>query len=98
MNARAHLEHELERKPTTLGDYRSMLKRHVGPFFGEKPLERVDADLIRRYLATKKGEGLATKTITNQLVFLHGLFAFALKRGWIAVNPVAAVTGRALQR
>lgn len=87
----AHLEHELERKPTTLGDYRSMLRRHVGPFFEEKPLERVDADQIRSYLAAKKEDGLATKTITNQLVFLHGLFAFALKRGWIAVNPVAAV-------
>jgi len=87
----AHLEHELERKPTTLGDYRSMLRRHVDPFFGEKPLERIDADEIRRYLAAKKKDGLATKTITNQLVFLHGLFTFALKRGWIAANPVAAV-------
>lgn len=44
-----------------------------------------------RYLAAKKEEGLATKTITNQLVLLHGLFGFALKREWIAVNPVAAV-------
>lgn len=53
----AHLEHELERKPTTLGDYRSMLKRHVAPFFEEKPLERIDADQIRRYLAAKRRRG-----------------------------------------
>jgi integrase len=86
-----HLEHVLERKPTTLGDYRSMLHKHVEPFFAERPLERIDADQIRRYLAAKKRDGLATKTITNQLVFLHGLFAHAVKRGWIVANPVASV-------
>jgi site-specific recombinase XerD len=72
---RAVRERELERKPTTLGDCRSMLGRHVNHFFGEKPLERIDADEIRRYLAAKRRKGRATKTITNQLVFLHGLFA-----------------------
>ena len=86
-----HLEHVLERKPTTLGDYRSILRRHAEPFFGGRPLERVDAEDVRRFLVAKKGEGLATKTITNQLIFLHGLFAHSLKRGWVAANPVAAV-------
>jgi integrase len=86
-----HLEHVLERKPTTLGDYRSILRRHVEPFFGDRALERIDADLLRRFLRAKKEEGLATKTITNQLIFLHGLFAHSVKRGWVAVNPVAAI-------
>jgi len=86
-----HLENVLERKPTTLGDYRSMLRRHVEPFFEDRPLERIDADQIRRYLGAKKREGLATKTVTNQLVFLHGLFAFAVKRRWLPANPVAGV-------
>lgn len=86
-----HLELVLERKPTTLGDYRSMMRRHVEPFFGTRALERIDADQIRAFLAAKKAEGLATKTVINQLVFLHGLFAFALKRGWVVVNPVASV-------
>lgn len=86
-----HLEHVLERKPTTLGDYRSILGRHIAPFFGDRPLERIDADQVRRYLTAKKREGLATKTITNQLVFMHGLFAFALKREWVVANPVASV-------
>lgn len=62
-----HLEHVLERKPSTLGDYRSMLHAHLEPFFGERTLERVDADQLARYIAAKKTEGLATKTITNQL-------------------------------
>jgi integrase len=86
-----HLELVLERKPTTIGDYRSMLRRHIEPFFGTRTLERIDSDRIEAFLAAKKKEGLATKTVINQLVFLHGLFAFALKRGWVVANPVASV-------
>jgi integrase len=86
-----HLELVLERKPTTLGDYRSMMRRHIEPFFGTRALEKIDAEQIRAFLTAKKKEGLATKTVVNQLVFLHGLFAFALKREWVVVNPVASV-------
>jgi len=86
-----HLEHVLERKPSTLGDYRSILRAHAVPFFGDRALERIDGDDLRRYIAAKKREGLATKSITNQLIFLHGLFKFAVKRGWLVANPVADV-------
>jgi integrase len=86
-----HLEHVLERKPSTLGDYRSILRAHAVPFFGDRPLERIDGDQLRRYIAAKKGDGLATKSVTNQLIFLHGLFSFAVKRGWLQANPVASV-------
>jgi integrase len=86
-----HLEHVLDRKPSTLGDYRSMLRKHLEPFFGDRPLERIDAEQLRRLIALKKRDGLATKTLTNLLAFLHGLFAHAIKRGWVASNPVANV-------
>jgi len=42
-------------------------------------------------MAAKGTEGLSTKTVANHLNFAHGLFAFALKRGWVAANPVAGV-------
>jgi integrase len=29
------------------------------------------------------------KTVTNHLNFAHGVFAFALRRGWVITNPVA---------
>jgi integrase len=86
-----HLETVLERKPSTIGDYRSMLRAHIKPFFAERPIERTDAERIAAFITAKKRAGLATKTISNQLVFLHGLFGFALKRGWVSVNPVPAV-------
>src|SRR5881392_3766771 len=34
-----HLEHVLERKPTTVADYRYMLVGHLVPFFETKPIE-----------------------------------------------------------
>jgi integrase len=86
-----HLEHVLERKPSTVGGYRSILHRHIEPFFGERPLERIGAEEIRRFMTAKKRDGLTTKTVTNCLVFMHGLFAFAVKREWMLANPVAAV-------
>ena len=86
-----HLETVMERKPTTISDYRSMLRAHIAKFFGERPIEKVDADRIGAFLASLRKKGLSTKTTSNHLVFLHGLFAFALKRGWIAANPVPAV-------
>jgi integrase len=84
-----HLEHVLERKPTTVADYGYMLDRHLSPFFAERPVERIESADVNRYLIAKRRDGLATKTITNHLVFLHGLFSFAVKRGWASANPVA---------
>lgn len=86
-----HLEHVLERKPTTVSDYRYMLGRHMAPFFGAKSVERIEAQDVSRYVVAKRREGLATKTITNHLVLLHGLLAFAVKRGWAPANAVAGV-------
>jgi integrase len=87
----AHLEHVLERKPTTVSDYRYMLKSHLETFFGTKPIERIDGVAVAGYVVARKRDGLAAKTISNHLVFLHGLFRFAIKRGWAMSNPVAQV-------
>jgi hypothetical protein len=35
--------------------------------------------------------GYASKTIQNHLNFLHGIFAFAVRRRWVSSNPVALV-------
>lgn len=85
-----HLEHVLERKPTTVADYGYMLSRHISPFF-TTPIELIESSEVSSYLVAKKRDGLATKTITNHLVFLHGLFAFAVKQGWTRENPVSRV-------
>ena len=86
-----HLELIMERKRSTIADYRGYLDRHLGPFFGGRPMDRIDRARVESYLLAKKRDGLSYKTIANQLTFLHGLFAFAVKREWVARNVVALV-------
>jgi integrase len=86
-----HLEHVMERKATTVKDYRGYLRRHLAPFFGERTLDGIDEREVGSYLMRKRGERLSAKTVNNHLNFLHGLFKFAVKRGWAERNPVALV-------
>lgn len=39
-----HVECVLERKPTTVADYGSILRRHLAPYFGSQALERITAE------------------------------------------------------
>jgi integrase len=87
----SHLETVLERKPTTIQDYRIILKRHLVRFFGERSLASIDTESVAGYLRSKRRQGVASNTVRNQLNFLHGLFGFAVKRGWVSSNPVAGV-------
>ncbi len=86
-----HLEHVMERKPTTIQDYRGYLARHLAPFFGEWTVDRIEPDHVMAYLKRKRAAGLSTKTVQNHLMFLHGVFAFAVRRRWAATNPVRSV-------
>ena len=86
-----HVEHVMQRKRSTVQDYRIMLTRHIGPFLGTKAIDRIGPDDVAAFMAAKSREGLSSKTVQNQLNFLHGVFRHAVKRGWCAANPVAAV-------
>jgi integrase len=86
-----HLEHVMERKRSTVQDYRIILNRHLAPYFGGKAIERITPDDLTAYIGVKAAAGLSTKTISNHLTFAHGVFAFAVKRGFVPTNPVAVV-------
>ncbi|MGE5235821.1 MAG: tyrosine-type recombinase/integrase [Acidobacteriota bacterium] len=86
-----HLETVMERKRTTIEDYRGYLRGHFKEFFGERRIDRIDAELVAAYLRQKLDQGYASKTIQNHLNFLHGIFAFAVRRQWVSANPVALV-------
>jgi len=86
-----HVDHVLERKPSTVADYRYILRRHLGPFFDARGIDRITPDEIAAYMTAKARDGLATKTVSNHLNFAHGLFSFAVRRGWATSNPVAVV-------
>lgn len=86
-----HLDSVMGRKPSTIADYGSILTSHFVPFFGERKLDRIDADTVSDYMARKRRDGLAPKTVANHMRFMHGLFSFAVKRGWMNTNVVAQI-------
>ena len=86
----AHVRDYLRRKPSTVQDYAIILgKAESG--LPKKALDALDADDVAAFIAAMQAEGLSPKTINNRLNFLHGLFNFAVRRGWTHANPVAAV-------
>src|SRR3954471_10090253 len=50
-----HLEHVMERKRTTIADYRGYLRKHLAPFFGGRPLDKLDRARVESYLLAKNG-------------------------------------------
>jgi Phage integrase, N-terminal SAM-like domain len=70
-----HLEHVMERKPTTVQDYRGYLRGHLEPYFGDRALERIDASSVMGYLKHKRARGLSPETVQNDLAFLPAFSA-----------------------
>jgi integrase len=82
-----YIEHERQRAPSTVRDYRNTLNGRVVAFYGpEKPLAAIDADAIddfRRHLLDE----VSHRTAQKVLVLLFGLLKYAKRRRWIATNP-----------
>ena len=79
----------MQRKRTTIQDYRIILRRHLSPYFGATDVAKLTPRDVDAYIAAKRRSGLSVKTITNHLNFAHGVLSFALKRGWVTINAVA---------
>ena len=83
----AHVRDFLERKPSTVQDYEGILNK-AERGLPKKTINRYGGADIEGYVASMKKAGRSPKTISNHLNFLHGLFAFAKKRGWASANAV----------
>lgn len=72
-------------KPTTLKGYRSNLKTHLYPAFGEKPLNEISTDDVQRFLNER--EGLARNTVHTMFVLLSEIMDSAYEDRLIPANP-----------
>lgn len=86
-----HLEKVMQRKPTTIQDYRIILRRHLAPFFAERTIDRITVAQCEQLVHAQLDAEVSVKSLLNRLTFLHGIFAFAVKRGWCVENPMARV-------
>jgi integrase len=79
------------RRKSTVLDYTNTLRGHVLPALGQTTtLAAIEAspELLDRYIARKRREKLAPKTISNHLRTLSAMFEYARRRRRMQVNPV----------
>ena len=83
----------LGRAPTTVQDYAATVRNHFEPFFGATSIDRISTVDIEGYMAQKRKEGRAMKSISTDLAILSSIFRHAIRRGWRTrpENPVAGV-------
>jgi integrase len=84
-----YVEHDRDRRPSTVRDYRNTVKRYLLPHFGaDAPIERITTDDVDAYREALLDEGrLSRRSIQKILVLLHGILKRAKRKKWIASNP-----------
>jgi integrase len=83
------IEQDRGRKPSTLRDYRSVLRSRLLPEFGERPLESITPQEVERWRQSL--DGLSNRSKNKLLVQMHGIFRRAQATHGIETNPLARV-------
>lgn len=84
-----YIEQDRERKPSTLRDYRSCLRVHLLPAFGDRPIESITEDDIERW---QRGlDGISNRTRNKLIIQMHGIFRRARRVYKLPTNPVALI-------
>ncbi|HEY1775866.1 MAG TPA: hypothetical protein VGG41_06870 [Solirubrobacteraceae bacterium] len=88
-----YIEWDRGRKRSTLFDYKSILKTHPLPAFGERRLTTasIEAWLAEVSARRWRDRPLTVRTRNKIIVVLHGIFRRACKVWSLPVNPVAQV-------
>jgi len=81
----------LERKATTLDNYRAILRAHLLPRFGELAINGVRKRDVEEFMADLAEAGLAARTRSGIFKLLSQVFAFAVRNGWCEENPCRSV-------
>lgn len=74
-------------KESTFNKYQNMLTNYILPLYGEQTLDRITYDFIESCCNSqlvsggKKGEGLSSKTVSDELSIIRSILKFAIKKG-----------------
>ena len=85
MATTVHLKHK------TRYDYRSLLRRHVIPRFGDLELKSIDRLMVRTWIADLDASGLSPSRIRQARQVLSSAMKAAVEAGFIAANPASGV-------
>ncbi len=90
-----YIEHDRDRKPSTVAGYKAIVRSQLFPAFGEIPIESITTPMIESWIA---GMDLAASTRIKALVLMHGIFERTRKLYGLPLNPVADVEKPQMRR
>jgi integrase len=94
-----YVEHDRKRKPSTVADYKGVVRFALDHEFGTLALEAVTEERIDAYRARLVHEGrLSARTINKRLVVLHGVLRRAMKVYGLRSNSASRVDRQPLLR
>ena len=76
-------------RASTLADYESIFRAHIGPALGEVRLDDLDGLTVARFAIVKRTEGLGAKRLSNVLVPLRACLRWHHRMGALASDPSA---------
>lgn len=74
-------------KPATVQNKGTMLRAHLLPWFGQLPLDRVDAQAIERFKAESLAKGCSPQTVNGALTTLSSCLRRAVEWGLLGAAP-----------
>jgi hypothetical protein len=77
----------VDNKPSSVESKEVILRRHIGPFFGEQRLDAVSYSSIQDFKVRMIANGLSKKTANNCLTVLRRMLVVARKRRLIESVP-----------
>jgi integrase len=83
-----YVEHDRNRKHSTIVGYQAILNAQLLPAFGDEPVESITTEMIESWIS---GVDRAPATRAKTLVLLHGIFKRARKVYGLPTNPAAEV-------
>src|SRR5262249_29158885 len=90
-----YVEHDRQRKPSTVAGYQAIVRSELLPTCGGLPLDEITPALIEQWIGSV---GRAASTRIKSLVLMHGIFQRARKVWSVPTNPVAEVERPPLSR
>jgi len=96
----ANLARQGRQPDTTLSNYEADIRLHFTPFFGDTPIDRIEADDIEGFLddcldaelREERGQRpLSISTVAKLYTHLSGIFEFGIRKRWCRANPCKEV-------
>jgi integrase len=78
-------------KRSTRQSYKTIVDRHLVPFFGSRRIDSVEVEDVEKFMAQRRRKGYGAGSVNRQLNVLHLIFAAAIKQRKARLNPVSEV-------